>query len=56
MSRIEVPYLVIGAGPVGMIEGILLAQQGRNCLVVERRSGPQRAPAGRATSTRRLRA
>ncbi len=52
MSRIEVPFLVVGAGPVGMIEAILLAKLGRECLVVERRSGPQTAPAAHVVNAR----
>lgn len=52
MSRIEVPFLVVGAGPVGMIGGILLANRGRECLVVERRDGPQSAPAAHVVNAR----
>lgn len=52
MSRIEVPFLVVGAGPVGMIGGILLAEQRRACLVVERRNGPQPAPAAHVVNAR----
>ena len=52
MSRIEVPYLVVGAGPVGMIAGILLARRGRQCLVAERRHGPQTAPAAHVVNAR----
>jgi 2,4-dichlorophenol 6-monooxygenase len=52
MSRIEVPFLVVGGGPVGMITGILLARQSRECLVVERRDGPQPAPAAHVVNAR----
>jgi len=52
MSRIDIPFLIIGGGPVGMIEGILLARQGRDCLVVERRSAPQTAPAAHVVNAR----
>ena len=52
MSRIDVPFLVVGAGPVGMIEAILLARLGRECLVVERRTGPQTAPAAHVVNAR----
>ena len=52
MSRIDVPFLVVGAGPVGMIEAILLAKLGRESLVVERRSGPQTAPAAHVVNAR----
>jgi 2-polyprenyl-6-methoxyphenol hydroxylase-like FAD-dependent oxidoreductase len=52
MSRIDVPFLVVGAGPVGMIEAVLLSKLGRECLVAERRSGPQTAPAAHAVNAR----
>lgn len=52
MSRIEVPFLIVGAGPVGMIEAALLANLGRNCLIVERRGGPQTAPAAHVVNAR----
>ncbi len=52
MSRIEVPFLVVGAGPVGMIEAALLSKLGRECLVVERRAGPQAAPAAHVVNAR----
>lgn len=52
MSRIEVPFLIVGAGPVGMIEAILLAKRGRRCLVAERRAGPQTAPAAHVVNAR----
>ena len=52
MSRIDVPFLVVGAGPVGMIEAILLANRGRQCVVVERRAGPQTAPAAHVVNAR----
>jgi 2-polyprenyl-6-methoxyphenol hydroxylase-like FAD-dependent oxidoreductase len=54
MLRIDVPYLVVGAGPVGMMGGILLAERGRRCLVVERRGEPQRAPAAHVVNARSL--
>ncbi len=52
MSRIEAPFLVVGAGPVGMIEAVLLAGLGRRCLVLERRAGPQTAPAAHVVNAR----
>ena len=53
MSRIDVPFLVVGAGPVGMIEAILLANlRGEKSLVVERRAGPQTAPAAHVVNAR----
>ena len=52
MSRIEVPFLIVGAGPVGMIEAVLLSKLGRECLVVERCEGPQTAPAAHVVNAR----
>jgi 2,4-dichlorophenol 6-monooxygenase len=52
MERVEVSTLVVGAGPVGMMAAILLAQQGRDSLVLERRSAPQPAPAAHVVNAR----
>jgi 2,4-dichlorophenol 6-monooxygenase len=52
MSRIDAPFVIVGAGPVGMIEAVLLANRGRECLVVERRAGPQTAPAAHVVNAR----
>lgn len=52
MARIEVPFLLVGAGPVGMIEAAILARLGRECLLVERRGGPQTAPAAHVVNAR----
>ncbi len=52
MSNHDSPFLIVGAGPVGMIQAILLAKQGRRCLVVERRDGPQTAPAAHVVNAR----
>lgn len=52
MKRIEVPYLVVGAGPVGMMAAILLGRQGRRTLAIERRSGPQPVPAAHVVNAR----
>lgn len=51
---IEVPFLVVGAGPVGLTGARLLAQGGRGCLVVEQRDGPQRHPAAHVVNARTL--
>ena len=52
MARIDVPVLVVGGGPVGMMAGLLLDRVGLGSLVVERRGGPQRAPAAHVVSAR----
>jgi 2,4-dichlorophenol 6-monooxygenase len=54
MRRIDVPVLVVGAGPVGTTAAILLARQGVACRVIERRTGPQTAPAAHAVNARTL--
>ncbi len=53
-TRIEVPFLVVGAGPVGLVAARLLADAGHDCLVVERRDGPQRHPAAHVVNARTL--
>ena len=54
MTPIDVPVLVVGAGPVGLTAARLLANQGLPCLVVERRDGPQRRPAAHVVNARTL--
>lgn len=51
---IEVPFLVVGAGPVGLTAAQLLANAGHRCLVVDRRDGPQRNPAAHVVNARTL--
>jgi 2-polyprenyl-6-methoxyphenol hydroxylase-like FAD-dependent oxidoreductase len=51
-APIDVPVLIVGAGPVGMTASILLAQQGVRSLVVERRESVQRAPAAHVVNAR----
>jgi 2-polyprenyl-6-methoxyphenol hydroxylase-like FAD-dependent oxidoreductase len=52
VQRIDVPVLIVGAGPVGMIAAILLARLGIASRIVERRQEPQRAPAAHAVNAR----
>src|SRR6185295_17908523 len=54
MPRVEVPVLIVGAGPVGMTASILLARQGVENLVVDRRPGPHRAPQAHVVNPRTL--
>lgn len=44
--------LVVGGGPVGLATSLLLTQQGIDHVVVERRVGPQPAPAAHVTNAR----
>ena len=54
MRRVEVPVLIVGAGPVGMTASILLARHGIANLVVDRRPGPHRAPQAHVVNPRTL--
>ncbi|MGI9591999.1 MAG: FAD-dependent monooxygenase, partial [Myxococcota bacterium] len=38
MPALEVPVLIVGAGPAGLMASLLLERQGIETLVVERRS------------------
>jgi 2-polyprenyl-6-methoxyphenol hydroxylase-like FAD-dependent oxidoreductase len=53
-DSIEVPVLVVGAGPAGLALATMLGRHGVECLLVERR--PERSPLPRATviSTRSM--
>ena len=51
-AGIEVPVLVVGAGPVGTCAAILLGRQGLGSLVVERRAGLDPAPAAHVVNAR----
>ena len=48
----EVPVLVVGAGPSGLMAALLLERLGVETLLVERRPGPQRAPAAHVVNAR----
>jgi 2,4-dichlorophenol 6-monooxygenase len=48
----EVPVLIVGAGPAGLMAALLLERLGIETLVVERRAGPQRAPAAHVVNAR----
>lgn len=54
LEAVDVPFLVVGAGPVGLTAARLLSDAGRGCLVVERRDGPQRTPAAHVVNARTL--
>jgi len=48
----EVPVLIVGAGPAGLMTALMLERLGVEALVVERRAGPQRAPAAHVVNAR----
>lgn len=51
-SNVDVDVLIVGAGPVGMLGGILASRLGLSALVVERRGGPQTSPAAHVVNAR----
>ena len=51
---IEVPFLVVGAGPTGLTLAKLLANADRGCLVIERSGGPQPNPSAHVVNARTL--
>lgn len=52
--QLDVPFLVVGAGPTGMTLAKLLTNAGRPCLVVERRGTPQPNPSAHVVNARTL--
>lgn len=54
MREVDVPVLVVGAGPVGLMAAVLLAGRGIECRVVDRRDGPHRAPQAHVVNARTL--
>jgi 2,4-dichlorophenol 6-monooxygenase len=52
VKQIDVPVLIVGGGPTGLIAGILLRRVGLEHIVVERRPGAQRAPAAHCVNAR----
>ena len=54
MPRREVPVLIAGAGPAGLMTALLLERLGVASLLVDRRAGPQPAPAAHVVNARTL--
>jgi 2,4-dichlorophenol 6-monooxygenase len=52
MSRIDVPVLIVGAGPVGTMGAILLHQLGIEARLIDRREEAGRAPAAHVVNAR----
>lgn len=52
MDRIDVPVLIVGAGPVGLMAAILLARQGVETKLIDRRFEATRAPAAHVVNAR----
>jgi choline dehydrogenase-like flavoprotein len=52
--RLELPVVVVGAGPAGLMAAVALAGHGIECLVVERRREPATLPRATAISTRSM--
>lgn len=50
----EASVLVVGAGPSGTMTSLLLEQLGVETALIERRTGPQRAPAAHVVNARTL--
>ena len=49
---VDVDVVIVGAGPVGMLGGILASRHGLTSLVVERRAGVQTSPAAHVVNAR----
>ncbi len=52
MDHLDVDVLIVGAGPVGLTAALLLERLGCSVVIVDRREGPQRAPAAHAVNAR----
>ena len=52
MKDIDTPVLIVGGGPTGLTAGLLLSRLGIGYRIVERRPGPQRAPAAHVVNAR----
>ena len=53
-KHVDVPVLIVGAGPAGLMAALLLGRRGIPAVVVDRRDGPQRHPAAHVVNARSL--
>jgi putative polyketide hydroxylase len=53
-NDIEIPVLIVGAGPAGLAAAVALAREGVESLVVERRGEPSPLPRATTISTRSM--
>ena len=52
MKSVETQVLIVGGGPTGLTAAVLLSQLGIAYQIIERRPGPQRAPAAHVVNAR----
>src|SRR6185295_2928571 len=52
MTSLETQVLIVGGGPTGLTAALLLSQLGIAYQIIERRPGPQRAPAAHVVNAR----
>src|SRR5215207_9586944 len=53
-TMIEVPVLIVGAGPAGLATAIELARRDVECVLIDRRTAPSPLPRANAVSTRAM--
>ncbi|MGO9453040.1 MAG: FAD-dependent monooxygenase [Candidatus Binataceae bacterium] len=51
-EHVETPVLIVGGGPTGMTCALLLSRLGIRSRIIERRAGPQSAPAAHVVNAR----
>jgi 2,4-dichlorophenol 6-monooxygenase len=54
MAATEIPVLIVGAGPTGLMASLLLERLGVETRILDRRAGPLDAPAAHAVNARTL--